>query len=165
MSFVDDLRELSKLLPPNVAVSASEALPVLSALIQVAEHGSELVDAAKQGSQAVADYYHEKVSAQAREAGNDEPRRGAPAQATAPAGAPAPAAAPAGGSVTPEQFAELIKQVQSLSAAIGNENRPTASDVTITPAPAVVTEGTDQGQDPTPEPPAHHFPFGGFGHS
>ena len=150
VSLVDDLRAVAKVLPPSLGVSNPEALGVLSALVAVAEHGPELIDAAKQGPQAVADFYHEKISAEARAAGKPEPSKGAPVESAPAGGAPA-SAVPAGGPDIERLVQDgVAKALAALGIQAAAAERSDTSEAVKLPDEPAATE-------------QHHGIFGRFG--
>lgn len=138
-SLLDDLKNVSQHLSPTFKVKASEALDVLSALVQYAEHGSPLVEAAVQGAQSVADFYHEIEVGKASESGAEAPQKGQPVTATPQAPTAYPGAVPPAAPSTAEIAAEVVRQLQAAGVQEAAANRPTAADVTVT-------------SEPTPEP-------------
>lgn len=125
---VDGLRRVAELLPPNFTVSANEAPALLGAMIQYAEHGDDLVKAAETGPQAVADFYHQAISDQADQDGQEPPRQGAPVEkVTVASGAPVTAS---GAPATAADVARLTALVQQLAASV-NAKQP-APEVTVT---------------------------------
>jgi len=58
---LNDLRNLALLLPPNLKLAAGEAADVVSGIAAYLEHGEPLIEAAGNGAQAVADFFHQHI--------------------------------------------------------------------------------------------------------
>ena len=130
-----DLKALGPALPPSERLQASETADVLSALAAVVTHGRSILDAAKQGGNAVYDFFHQSAVDQAKAAGADEPRRGnTPAPPTSP-GAPAAGAAPA--AIDYDALAQAIIRAQQAQAS------PAPANENVTPADQGEHSGAD----------------------
>lgn len=168
---VDDLRQLAKHLSPTFKLAEHEVPEVVSALVQVGIHGEAVVNAARQGAQAVADFYHEVATDHAAALGLDEPQKGAPVESAAPVvpGANQPQLPQATG-VTPEQVAAIVQNTvdAALARALDRQaaqQAPPAPAPVPEPAPAdVVTEPApaEPPADPPADPPANEPSHSGF---
>lgn len=77
---LNDLRGLALLLSPSEKIAAGEVADVASALVAVASHGEAVLEAADNGAQGVADFFHNLQVEKAKALGAEEPRRGAPVE-------------------------------------------------------------------------------------
>jgi hypothetical protein len=112
VSLLDDLKEAAKSVDPQYQPTSNEQGPVLAALALFVEYGQQFLDAAQQGSKAVADLI-------------------APAPAEAPAVEPA-APAPTAAAPTDEELAAQIADLQAQQAA----RQATAQQTTVEHEPA-----------------------------
>lgn len=109
----DDLKALAAVLPPSERVMGGEVGDVLSAVVSVITHGPQIIDAAKQGADKVADFLHDELVKLAEAGGHPVPQRGATVATVAPA-----PAAPSSSDISAleAQIAALTKLVtQSLA--------------------------------------------------
>lgn len=158
---LEDLKALGAVLPPNVRVNVSEIADVVSAIANVIEHGSGLADTAKQGAQAVHDYFYDLAVKQAEAKGAEPPVKGNAFQAPPTAAAGAPTVTPTAG-VTVDQFNALQNQIGQLAQVVqALATRDTAAaaeptDNATEPSEAEATASTDTPAPPavTPEEPA-----------
>lgn len=109
----DELKALAVSLSPTTRVSGSEVADVLSALIAFVEHGPAVIDAAHDGPQALADFYHDHIVAQAVAAGEPAPAKGLPLERAVEPGRYGPPPA-----VTKSDFDKLAAAVASIAEAL-----------------------------------------------
>lgn len=112
---LDRLRRLALMLPPNHRLSSGEVADIAAAAIAVQEHGDKLLDAADEGPQAVADFYHDASGAGDEQRGN--PVANVPLTTTA-----APAQ-----TVSKADFDKLMAAVEALTAAQAKTPATTAT--------------------------------------
>lgn len=122
-----DLKALAASLPPSERLQGAEVADVLSGLVAVVSHGKDILKAAADGSNGIAQFLHDKAVSHAEEHGNPVPERG---QTNEPAtvGPPAPAAAPA---IDYDKLAAAIVAAQS-----GQQAAPADAEVTADAAGA-----------------------------
>ena len=152
---INDLRALASMLPPSERVFAGEVSDVLSAVVNVVAHGPGLLEAAKDGLQAVYDFNHQEQVDKAKELGADEPIKGNPVHSgAAPVTTATPSQAP---QIDYDQLAaamiraqEAHQQASAAQKPEPAETSPPAGDVTppagdVTPpsvdTPAAPSEG------------------------
>jgi hypothetical protein len=147
-SLIDELRALSAVLPPNYRAGGGEVADLLSSAIAYAEHGDKIIEAAHQGPQAVADFFHDHIAAGAADAGHPEPVKGAPVLV---ASAPAPQAAT--GQVSQSEFRQLAAKFDELLHALtGDKTSPDPAPPAADSEPAGAAPAG--GHAATPDTPA-----------
>ena len=112
MSLLEDLRSLSVVLPPSERVVVGEVADVLSALIAKVEHGNEIITAAGQGPQAVHDFLHDRIVAQAPDGA--QVIKGATVE-SAPANQLNPPVVQGPTGIDPARFEQLVAAVEALA--------------------------------------------------
>jgi hypothetical protein len=125
MAFLrDELKALSVVLSPTHRVSGSETADVLSALIAYVEDPSVLA-AAQEGAQAVADFYHDRLTSEATSLGVEPPVKGQPIEQQPAPGRQGPAPA-----VSKADFDKLATSVAQLVASLTPQPQPEPEPVT-----------------------------------
>jgi hypothetical protein len=129
MAFLrDELKALSVVLSPTHRVSGSETADVLSALIAYVEDPGVLA-AAQEGAQAVADFYHDRLTSEATSLGIEPPVRGQPIEQQPAPGRQGPA--PAVSKTDFDRLTGLVEQLLAAQAAsAAPESEPYAPPVT-----------------------------------
>lgn len=138
---ITELKALAATLPPSERVAAGEVADVLSGLSAFVTYGEDLLAAAEKGSAEVYDFFHDHLTAQAKDAGNPEPERG---QVPTPADAAAPVATGAAPAIDYDKLAAAIVAAQhSPGAAEPGAGAPPADAQAPAPgAPPATGEGT-----------------------
>lgn len=145
---INDFRRLGAILSPSERVSIGEVGDVLSAVIAVVSHGNPLLDAAELGPQAVADFYHDAITDQARADGVEEkdlPRKGQPVHSAPQTGQPVPHG------IDPGSAQSIMRAIGQLADAVKTlqeraEGRPSDADVAAAAAPESLEEARAHAQ-------------------
>lgn len=135
-----DLKALAAALPPTERISGAEVADVLSALVATVTHGKAILDAGKEGGNAVYAFLHEEIAKLAEQNGDPQPEKGA--ALTQPA-QPGPVAAPAAPSIDYDALAAAMVRAQAAQAqAPAEPATETSSTEGVTPSDTGTSETT-----------------------